>query len=117
MKNRLYNVIFPIWFMIIFPTVWIIILPANFIIDSLVLLISLKILKSVSIKRVYKSSIFKVWIFGFISDIIGSLLLILTQLIPQNNDFIGKVINSVALNPFNYSGYLCTIKYVFYLYV
>ena len=48
MRNKssieFYNMIFPIWLIWLFPLTWILILLGNFIIDSLVLLITLKVL-------------------------------------------------------------------------
>lgn len=71
-SNRLYNLIFPIWMLLLFPMSWLFILPANFIIDSLVLLISLYLLKQSTIKIVYKQVILKIWGFGFLPDLIGA---------------------------------------------
>ena len=36
-ENRLYNVFFPIWFLLLYPLSWIIALPVNFAVDLLVL--------------------------------------------------------------------------------
>ena len=44
-NNKIYNVVFPIWFFIIIPLGWLFVLPINFLIDSLVLLIILKLMK------------------------------------------------------------------------
>lgn len=100
MKNKLFNVIFPIWFLIIFPTTWLIVLSGNFVIDSLVFLIALKILKVSNIKEMYKKCILKIWIVGFIADIIGSLVLLITQFLPFNGIF-NDIVSAIALNPFN----------------
>lgn len=74
---RLYNLIFPIWLLWLFPITWIAVLPANFIIDSLVVTISLKLLKVNTIKQHYKKIILKVWGFGFLSDFIGTAFMLL----------------------------------------
>ena len=74
--TKLYNVMFPIWFLFIFPVVWLIILPVNFIVDSLVILITLKCLNYSRPSEIWKSKILLVWIFGFIADIIGAALII-----------------------------------------
>lgn len=72
-KNvKLYNVLFPFWMLLLFPQVWIIVLPGNFIIDSLVLVISMFILKVADKKQWYKRHIIKIFLFGILSDIIGS---------------------------------------------
>ena len=72
---KLYNVIFPIWMLLIFPTAWIAVLPANFIVDSLVLIIAAKQIGIWS-REIYKKHIIKVWIFGFIADLIGAALML-----------------------------------------
>lgn len=74
--TKLYNVMFPIWFLFIFPAVWLIIIPANFIIDSLVILITLKYLHYPKPSEIWKSKIWVIWLFGFIADILGALLVI-----------------------------------------
>lgn len=74
-KNKLYNVLFPVWFLFIYPIAWIVIIPANFLIDSLVLIMGMFILKLENKKQFYKRSILKVFIFGFLADIIGALFL------------------------------------------
>ena len=74
---KLYNVLFPIWLLMLFPVCWLFIIPGNFIIDSLVLIISMYALKINDKKQFYKKNILKIFIFGFLSDIIGSLFLLL----------------------------------------
>lgn len=105
---RLYNVIFPIWLLWIFPLTWLMILPANFIIDSAVVLIALKLLKVPSLKSVYKKVILKVWGFGFLADIIGTVFMFLA-LILEDTGLLGEgmkdwwytyITNAVSYNPF-----------------
>ena len=71
---RLYNVMFPVWFLFLFPMLWIWILPANFLIDSLVLILAMTVFHYENRMQVWKKSILKVWIIGFLSDIAGALL-------------------------------------------
>ena len=73
-KNiRLYNILFPIWMFWLLPTViWLIILPANFVFDSLVLGIAMKVRGVEDKFRVWKQSILKIWLIGFISDLVGA---------------------------------------------
>lgn len=73
---KLYNMIFPFWLLWIMPITWLIILPANFVLDSLLLVLFMKIIKVDKIIETYKQSIIKVWIFGFLADIIGCISLI-----------------------------------------
>lgn len=85
-KTKLYNVIFPIWFIIILPLYWLALLPINFVIDSIVLLIILKLLK-LNIKNIYKKTILKVWLFGFLADIAGAIFIFIISLLPISNFF------------------------------
>ena len=80
----LYNVIFPVWFLIFIPTVWIIVLPANFIIDSLVLLLIFHVFKLSDRKNLYAQTILKVWGFGFLADIIGAIILLLLSFLESS---------------------------------
>ena len=77
MKNKrteitLYNVLFPFWMLLMFPTAWLIVLPGNFLIDSLVLLVSLRVLGAANKKLWYKNYIAKIFAFGMLSDLIGA---------------------------------------------
>lgn len=87
---RCNNVIFPIWMIILFPPIIFLIIPGNFIIDSLVLLITLRILK---LKGVYSKTIFKVFVTGFIADIIGAMFLFIGLMFP--------IFEAIAFNPFD----------------
>ena len=52
---KLYNVLFPFWMILLFPQIWLIVLPGNFIIDSIVLIISMALLKIANkTKQIYK---------------------------------------------------------------
>lgn len=75
MKNkeiRFYNILFPIWMLMLMPTAWIAVLPINFIVDSLVILITMKAIGVKYKGKMYRKSILKVWIFGFVADMIGA---------------------------------------------
>ena len=73
MKNyKLYNVMFPIWMLILFPTMWLLVIPANFLIDSAVLLLGAHFFLRGRAKKIWKKSILKVFIFGFLSDFVGA---------------------------------------------
>ena len=96
----------------LFPITWIVVLPANFIIDSLVILITLIVLKINDKKTIYKKAIFKAWIFGFLADFIGAVIMIIPTLIfsklPKDiSMWLDKnLISPLAYNPFSsiYSG-------------
>ncbi len=101
-KNiKLYNVVFPVWLLIIFPISWFLIIPANFIVDSLVLYIALCILRIDRKKEFYKRTILWVFLFGFLADIIGSLLLLLSQYIFKDGFWYEYIGMPVAENPFD----------------
>ena len=72
---KLKSVSLPFWILMFVPFMWLIILPANFLIDSLVLLISVKVLKLNDYKKVYKDNILKIFLLGMASKIIGILAL------------------------------------------
>ena len=74
---KLYNVLFPFWMLLLFPVTWLIVIPGNFLIDSLVLLVSLAVLKIEDKKQWYKRYILKIFAFGMLSDIIGSAYMLL----------------------------------------
>lgn len=103
---KLYNVIFPIWLLWLFPITWIVILPANFIIDLLVVILTLKFLRIENIKMITKSIILKVWLLGFLADIIGTGLMLLSSFISLDyNTAFGKwwydnITNAVSYNPY-----------------
>ncbi|MCH5344620.1 MAG: hypothetical protein J1E64_11320 [Acetatifactor sp.] len=88
---RFNNILFPIWLFWLLPTyVWLIILPANFVIDSLVLVLAMNVLRLENKLSIWKHSILKVWIIGFVSDFIGAaaifgIMLVLDSLIPRFN--------------------------------
>lgn len=97
-KNvKMYNVLFPIWIIFLLPPVILLVLPGNFIIDSLVLLIGMACLKISNKKKIYLKTILKVWIVGFVADIIGSVILLGTQLLPYS---MNSITTATATNPF-----------------
>ena len=77
---KLYNVLFPFWMLLLFAQLWLIVLPGNFIIDSIVLILSMIVLKIAHKKLWYKRHILKIYLFGMISDLIGAgyMLLLMT---------------------------------------
>lgn len=106
-SQKLYNVIFPIWLLWLFPITWVVVLPANFLIDLAVVALALKYLKVDNIKKTVKNVIFKVWIFGFIADFIGTAAMFAVNIISFNlNTTLGKwwyqnLSSAVSYNPFN----------------
>ncbi len=91
-KNiKLYNLIFPVSMFLTFaPSFWIISAAGNFIIDSIVLLFIILILCKKMDWSIYKKAILRVWIAGFASDFIGSLILTLVSLSVKSNYYYGN---------------------------
>ena len=72
---RLYNALFPIWFLMFFPTAPVLLLTTlfgNLAIDCLVLYVTLRVLKHPQKKEVIKGLWSKFWYFGFLADFIGA---------------------------------------------
>ncbi len=106
-RKKLYNIIFPIWFLMLFPIAWLVIIPCNFLIDSLVLILSMIILKINDRKEVYNKSIIKIVLFGFLADIIGAGLLLLVCYLFELSDEIyitlpAMVISAILIFVFDY---------------
>ena len=100
-KEKLYNVVFPVWLIILMPPIILLVIPANFIVDSLVLLLGFKLFKITEKPKNYKKCILKVWIFGFLADIIGSLLLFATQFMGNSDYISNNLIEPLMWNPFS----------------
>lgn len=104
----LYNVIFPLWLLWIFPVTWIVVLPANLLFDLLVLSLSMRCLKLEGRKEIAKKAVLKVWVSGFVSDFIGTAVMVSAVLIDSFLDYQSpsgawwyeNMTNAVALNPF-----------------
>ena len=79
MKKRrsvmVYNVLFPTWFLLyLLPSHLILLMLAgNFIIDSLVLLLAARWQKLDHKRVIWKKSILRIWLLGFVSDLLGAL--------------------------------------------
>ncbi len=75
-ETKLYNILFPPYMLVtIIPVISTIFMGLNFIIDSIVLLVLSKFIHKKIDFTFYKKSIWKIWIFGYIGDIIGALFL------------------------------------------
>ena len=125
---KLYNLIFPIWLLWLIPITWIVVLPANFLIDLLVVVLTMKCIKVQDIKMNAKAVIFRVWIFGFIADFIGTASMFMANIIDFNYETqLGKwwynnISNAVSYNPFEsiYSVLwvtVCVIITAFFIYL
>ena len=109
MKNRgekskeikFYNVMFPMWLLFIFPITWLFVIPANFIIDSLVLLLGMYILRIKEKLELYKKTILWIFLFGFVADILGGIVLLITQFVESDGFFYEYLTAPIAQNPFD----------------
>lgn len=83
-ETRLYNVVFPIWFLVVawpiftsyLPQLFLL-LPINFLVDSLVVVLAAKAFRIPEIGRLWKKSVWKVWLLGFLCDFAGGCLIFL----------------------------------------
>jgi hypothetical protein len=79
-NGRVYNIIFPIWFLWLVPPVIIVVALGNLVVDSVVLLLAYQVFaagrESLGMWNLYRQSIAKVWLFGFLADFIGTIPLI-----------------------------------------
>lgn len=111
-KVTLYNIIFPLWLLWLFPVTWIVILPANFLIDLAVLVITMRCLKLSGRKETAGRSIWKIWLFGFFSDFVGTFFMFLVNIIdslldyqhyqsPARQWWYNNMTNAVTFNPFS----------------
>ncbi|SKA79281.1 hypothetical protein SAMN05443428_10328 [Caloramator quimbayensis] len=105
-KIKLYNIIFPIWFLLFLPPVIIITLIGNFTIDSLVIMACFFVFRLGNIqnnlKTFYKKSILKVWIFGFLADIIGASILFLLEMVGNYLKLPNELITAIDYDPFSH---------------
>ena len=78
-KVRLYNVIFPVWILMFWPSPPVVLITffGNLAIDCLVVFFALLALKHLAKGAVLKGCWWKVWLLGFLSDVIGALWLAL----------------------------------------
>lgn len=104
-STKLYNLIFPIWFLLFFPPVIFLTLAGNYIIDSLVLVICFSIYKiaglGLNLKSFYKQSILKVWGYGFLADIIGASILFVLGLLGESLGLSYELTSAICYDPFS----------------
>jgi len=113
---KLYNVIFPIWFILFFPPIIFITLAGNYIIDSLVVIGCFFIYKlsskqQVNFKTFYKKSIIKVWLFGFLADIIGVAILFITGILGGSLGIPHDWLTGINFDPFNHPAAVVIITF------
>lgn len=86
---RLYNVLFPIWFFFLFPQIWLVMLPVNFIVDSLVVYLSARRQGLSDRSGLWNKHILPVWVIGFLSDLIGAVLVVILYFVLCGLDILG----------------------------
>ena len=98
-KDRLYNVIFPVWMLLLFPQLWIITLPLNFLIDWSVLWFAMGRLQipRERRKKLCNHVILLVWLLGFIADFIGAFFMFVWNIVDFDEVAFG---NSIMYHPF-----------------
>lgn len=110
---KLYNVIFPVWFLLFFPPVIFITLFGNLIIDSLVVIAAFTMFRmtahQISLKSFYKRSIIKVWLFGFAADLIGAAILFVTGITGDQLGLPHEVTSAVNFDPFSHPAGLAVV--------
>ena len=76
-ETRLYNVIFPIWILMFWPRppVFLVTLFGNLAIDCAVVALALLSLRHPAKGTVLRQCWWKVWLYGFLSDVVGALWL------------------------------------------
>jgi hypothetical protein len=103
---KLYNVIFPIWFLLFFPPVIFFTLAGNFVIDSVVVLICFFIFKvsktSLELKAFYLKNILKVWLYGFLADFIGALVLFTVSVSSDLIKLPNGIISGINFDPYKH---------------
>ena len=110
-ETKLYDFIFPIWFMWLYPQLWIYILLGNFLIDSVIYVISMFILKMENKLKLYKEHIFPIFIFGLVSDFFGSIFILILNafgISVSGDDYlliaIAVLVSAILIFVFNYVG-------------
>ena len=102
---KAYNLIFPIWFLLFFPPVIFGTMIGNFLIDSLVVMLCyyvFSIKQTIpTLKVFYKKSIWRVWIFGFLADIIGAAILFICGLSGESFGLSYDVTSAICYDPFS----------------
>lgn len=110
-STKLYNIIFPIWFLLFFPPVILLTLAGNYIVDSLVIIVCFSVYKLVNsgfnLNTFYKESILKVWGYGFLADIIGAVILFVLGLFGDRFGLSYELTSAICYDPF--SNYLAVI--------
>ena len=89
-----------------FPPVIFLTLLANFLIDSLVIVICFYLYKLVetnlNLKDFYKRSILKVWLYGFLADMIGAAILFAAVMGENLFGLSNELVTAINFDPFSH---------------
>ena len=99
-KNRIYNLLLPIWLLWLVPQIWLILLPGNLIVDCLVLFLTLLALKHTQKGAVLKKLWWKIWLLGFAADAVGVLWMILGLFTGEWSPWMDRNLSSMLHDPF-----------------
>lgn len=99
----IYNITNPIWVFMLTPKNWLITIPLCYLITTIIFIISLYIVKIENKNEIYKKSIIKVWMFGFLASLIGATLMS----IPLFFDIKIAGVSNITTNP--YKGFYSTM--------
>ena len=100
---KLYNMILPPFMLFAFvPMLWLISLIGNFIIDSIVLILLVLIFYKRMNWQFYKNLILKIWVLGFVADILGVVYLLSVSLganaeYSESNDLGKQILSGIYL--------------------
>ena len=99
---RIYNVLFPIWLLLLFPPLLLFSLAGNFLVDSAVILLTLRVLRGRWAGEVWKRSILRAWLLGFLADFAGGALMLAPSfLYGLDWEWLDRVAYGVYFNPFD----------------
>ena len=104
---RIYNVLFPIWLLLLFPPVILLSLTGNFLVDSAVILLTLRVLRGRWGGGVWKASILRAWLLGFLADFIGGAVMLAPAFLNEgvsgipDKSWLDRLTYGVYFNPFD----------------
>ena len=102
-EYRLYNLLFPVWLLIFLPSwLWLFLIPLNYLIDYAVFRRTMARMKIKDYKQKSRKHAWKICLLGFLSDLIGAVLLFSVYLYVSNQS--GPAYETLAyhlaFNPF-----------------
>ena len=104
---KISNVLFPIWLLLLFPPLILFSLAGNFVVDSAAILLTLRVLRGGWAGEVWKASILRAWLLGFLADLIGGLVMLAPMFLNEGvsgipgGDWLERLAYGVYFNPFD----------------